>query len=208
MPMGKVLRELPTPLGSDGLGGGAWDGHCLWVCCRVLDRIFQLDPATGAVRKQFASPGAFPRGLAWDGVSLWHSDLTSAQIFQINPATGAVKQRYSAPGPAPEGLAVLGNRLLVSDSTTNLIYEVNRETGRALLSHAAPSAAPTGLAWDGASVWHVNYAGDLYQLTRTMKLKSAAATGFGNVTGVTWDGRCLWVITEGVPGHIIQATID
>lgn len=59
--------------------GLAWDGHYLWVCDRIKDEIYRVNPNSGAVVMILSSPGEYPRGLAWMDRTLWNVDY---QMYQ------------------------------------------------------------------------------------------------------------------------------
>lgn len=63
--------------------GVAWDGRALWVSDQEEDKIYRVDPLTGALLNVFNSPGTSPKGLSWDGDSLWHVDQSSNTIYKL-----------------------------------------------------------------------------------------------------------------------------
>jgi hypothetical protein len=64
--------------------GITWDGAALWVSDHQENKIYRVDPNTGALLNVFDSPGFTPRGLAWDGDSLWHVDQSSNIIYKLD----------------------------------------------------------------------------------------------------------------------------
>lgn len=64
--------------------GIAWDGRALWVSEQQEDKIYRVDPETGALLNVFNSPGSSPKGLTWDGDSLWHVDQSSNTIYKLD----------------------------------------------------------------------------------------------------------------------------
>lgn len=91
---GSVLKTLPGPSSLPAYSqnsaatnarpfGIAWDGTALWVSDHQEDKIFRVDPVTGALLNVFNSPGSTPRGLTWDGDSLWHVDQSSNTIYKL-----------------------------------------------------------------------------------------------------------------------------
>jgi len=83
MAAGDILHSFASPAGSPR--GLAWSGRSLWHADYGTDRIYELDPVTGAIRNSFASPAGSPRGLAWSGRSLWNVDYDTDTIYQLEP---------------------------------------------------------------------------------------------------------------------------
>jgi hypothetical protein len=112
---GALLATLPAPGAFPT--GIAWDGQSLWVLSKNLQTIYQVNPATGAVLKSFATPNAgpnsFPVGLGFDGSHLWSTDWQTNLANELDPATGAVLRSFVAPRGSD---AVNGNPRLSSVS--------------------------------------------------------------------------------------------
>ena len=68
--------------------GLTWDGTNLWNTNFVDDKMYKLNPATGAEISSFAGPSANPDDLAWDGTYLWSCDSATDTIYKMNATTG------------------------------------------------------------------------------------------------------------------------
>ncbi|MBU0507842.1 choice-of-anchor D domain-containing protein [bacterium] len=104
-PNDRIMRVNPATLDTlalfaapgDQPFGLAWDGTTLWNSSTDTgaDRIYRMDPATGAVLWSFvlpphqSEPSRRPRGLAWDGQYLWvlayaQSNPPTVKIFKYD----------------------------------------------------------------------------------------------------------------------------
>jgi glutamine cyclotransferase len=102
---GTVLASIPAP-GRGGDSGLAWAEGSLWVGHYRERKIYQVDPATGAVRRTIES-NRFVTGVTWVDSELWHGtwDGDDSDIRRIDPDTGAVLQRLEMPrGAGVSGL--------------------------------------------------------------------------------------------------------
>ena len=135
------------PAGQSAWVGFTTDGN-------VDDRIYQVDPNSGSVLRQFVAPDDDARGITWDGRTLWISDRASDVIYQVSPDTGTVHRAFSAPEADPRDLAWDGRTLWLVGNQHNRVYQLDPTTGTAITSFAVPSADPEGLTWDGRALWH------------------------------------------------------
>ena len=158
-----VVSSFSSP-GTDP-HGLAWDGDYLWNADNDDDKIYKINPSTGAVVDSIPSPGTDSQGLAWDGNYLWNADNDDNKIYKLNPSTGAVIDSFSSPGPNPYGLAWDGDYLWHDDSTDDKIYKLNPSTGAVIDFVSSPGRQPRGLAWDGDYMWHCDSTDDkIYKL--------------------------------------------
>jgi len=82
MALGDIIRSFASP--GTAPRGLTWDGKTLWHSDTNLNRIYQIDPITGAVINFFASPDTVPRDLAWDGKTLWVATHNLRRIYQLS----------------------------------------------------------------------------------------------------------------------------
>ena len=81
MAVGDVIKWFASP--STDPRGLTWDCKTLWHSDRFQDRIYQINPITGAVIRNFASPDLQPMGLAWDGKTLWVITDNLDRVYQL-----------------------------------------------------------------------------------------------------------------------------
>jgi glutamine cyclotransferase len=94
---GHVVASIPAP-GEGRDSGLAWAEGSLWVGQYRDRRIYQIDPATGAIRRTIES-NRFVTGVTWVDGELWHGtwDGDESDIRRIDPASGAVLERLEMP---------------------------------------------------------------------------------------------------------------
>jgi len=101
---GTVVNSIPTP--TDEVSGLAWAEGTLWVGTYKDRKIYQMDPASGAVLRTLQS-NRYVTGITWADGQLWHGtweDGTS-DLRQIDAQTGEVLHRLDMPsGSGVSGL--------------------------------------------------------------------------------------------------------
>jgi hypothetical protein len=128
---GEVTRRLPLP--ADGfISGLAWDGEALWVGARERNRIFKVDPETGAVLREIASD-RHVTGITWVNDRLWHGAAVGSfpedgmELRRLD-ADGTVAERHEVPFYV-SGLAFDGDSLLCGDCVTSTLRVVAAPQG-------------------------------------------------------------------------------
>lgn len=102
---GEVVSSIPAP-GRDGNSGLTWAEGSLWVGAYRDRRIYQLDPANGAVLRTIES-NRYVTGVTWVDGELWHGTWEEEQsdIRRIDPHSGAVLEQLQMPaGSGVSGL--------------------------------------------------------------------------------------------------------
>jgi outer membrane protein assembly factor BamB len=94
---GKVLASIPAP-GEGRDSGLTWAEGSLWVGQYRDRKIYEIDPATGAIRRTLES-NRFVTGVTWVDGELWHGTLENdeSDIRRIDPASGTVLARLEMP---------------------------------------------------------------------------------------------------------------
>jgi streptogramin lyase len=123
---GTELRRLPTPgAGASGAHGLEWIDGTLWVTVPPAATTYQLDPATGAILRQFPAPGKRPHGLAWDGDLLWVAETTDRTItgytLDGTPRRVLAMDFGPAEGPDPHGLTYHKGTFWYCDADTRCV---------------------------------------------------------------------------------------
>ena len=102
---GTVVASIPAP-GHGYDSGLAWAEGSLWVGQYRDRKIYQIDPATGALIRTIES-NRFITGVTWVDGELWHGtwEGDESEIRRINPDSGAVLERLAMPrGAGVSGL--------------------------------------------------------------------------------------------------------
>jgi glutamine cyclotransferase len=97
---GQVLATIPAP-GQGGDSGLTWAEGTLWVGQYQGRRIFQIDPATGAILRTIESD-RFVTGVTFVDGELWHGTWESddSDIRQVDLRDGRVLERLTMPAGA------------------------------------------------------------------------------------------------------------
>jgi M6 family metalloprotease-like protein len=207
-------------------GGLAFADPFLWNADAVTDMIYEVDPTTGDVVRDFAAPGPNSGDLAWDGVYLWCVDRDLLTIFKVDPVTGGIVHSVPAPGPAPFGLAWKEGKLWCTDSDRDSIYQISPLDGTVVWGVDAPGPDPSGLAYDGEFFWVADVATDsLYgleigptgaaespaRLTSDMALRNRPNPSRGEVTfsyAVKTRGNHVTLAIYDAAGARIRTLVD
>lgn len=123
---GTELARLPTPgAGKSGAHGLEWIAGKLWVTVPPSATTYALDPASGAVLRQFPAPGSRPHGLAWDGALLWVAETNHRTItgYTLDGEARRVLALEPGPdaGPDPHGLTFHNGAFWYCDAATRLV---------------------------------------------------------------------------------------
>jgi glutamine cyclotransferase len=119
---GEVLASIPAP-GKGGDSGLAWAEGSLWVGQHRDRKIYQIDPASGAIQRTIES-NRFVTGVTWVDGELWHGtwEGDESDIRRIDPQSGAVIERLQM----QQGIGVSG---LESDGA-DLFYAGGGPSGK------------------------------------------------------------------------------
>jgi outer membrane protein assembly factor BamB len=101
---GKVVGSIPSP-GHGRDSGLAWAEGSLWVGQHRDRRIYQIDPATGAILRTIES-NRLVTGVTWVDGELWHGtwEGDASELRRIDPESGAVLEELEM----PRGVGVSG----------------------------------------------------------------------------------------------------
>jgi len=94
---GRVLATIPAPGGGRD-SGLTWAEGTLWVGQYRDRKIYQIDPATGAIIRTIES-NRFVTGVTWIDGELWHGtwEGDESDLRRVDPRTGEVLQRLEMP---------------------------------------------------------------------------------------------------------------
>lgn len=190
--VGDVLKVIKTP--GPCPTGLAFDGKALWLADDETDRIYKIDPETGAVLSSFAAPGHHPEGLAWDGKFLWHIDSGEKLMYKLDPETGTALTILESNSPNPRDLAWDGEYIWIVDFKSDALLKVSTVDGMMVQTFPSPAGEPSGLAFDGRYLWVTDRNEDRIYLVNPsdgMCLSSLRSVG-PFPAGLTWGGGALW----------------
>ncbi|UCE27019.1 MAG: hypothetical protein JSW52_11830 [Candidatus Coatesbacteria bacterium] len=169
-------------------------GPFLWNADWITEKIYKINPDTGAVVSSFNAPGSWPTGLTLVGTYLWNADWGEGKIYQINPNTGAVVRSFDSPGVLPIGLAWDGACLWNVDRERDEINKIDPKTGLVINSFNSPGPSPDGLVWDGTYLWNSDWGTEeIYKIDPDT---GTVVEFFDSPevwpAGLAWDGGYLW----------------
>lgn len=157
---GTLIRSLPTP--ATNIGPVCFDGRTLWHGDWATILIYQLGIDSGVIIRSFAAIGE-PQDLAWDGKHLW---LAAAQfsLRKFDPITGTIVSTVPL-AFGIHGVTWDGKNLWVSSIGTDRIYQVDPRNGTVITSFPSLVNFAIGLAWDGRTLWSVDFLGTIRQFS-------------------------------------------
>jgi len=137
-----------------------------WVSLPETRRILELDFLTGRELFSFSSPGSGPRGLAYDKNArlLFNIDAHTLILYRLDPANGSVSETFTSPSVGPRGLTLTDDFIYIAGFTENKIFVLDRESGELIDSFNGPHLAPIGLAWEGNSLWVIDWDLQVYRM--------------------------------------------
>lgn len=125
---GSVLATIPAP-GDGGDSGLTWAEGTLWVGQYPERKIYQIDPATGAVLRVIES-NRFVTGVTWVDGELWHGtwENDESELRRIDARTGQVLESVEMPaGVTVSGLESDGeNRFFCGGGDSGKVRAVQR----------------------------------------------------------------------------------
>src|SRR5436309_12241701 len=100
IPLGGSNR-MPTMTAASSLSlpglqpcGLAWDGEAWWHSDGTAHRVYRLDPADGAVRREYEVRGAMG-GTAWGDGHVWQAIPAENRVAKLDPWSGEVVHALS-----------------------------------------------------------------------------------------------------------------
>jgi len=125
---GRVIATIPAPAGG-GDSGLAWAEGTLWVGHDRGRKIYQIDPATGAILRTIQS-NRFVTGVTWVEGELWHGtwEGEESDLRRVDPQTGDVLEQLAM--PAGTGVSGLesdgGDRFFCGGGNSGKVRAVRR----------------------------------------------------------------------------------
>lgn len=186
----KVIRKIGKTLGLTW--SLTWDGSSLWSA-DLSGTIYQLNPLTGEVIKQFLAPGPQPWGMTYDGQNLWVVDFAEKTLKKINPENGQTIQSFSTPDPEGgcKGITWDGTYLNIMGWTSSIIYQVNPSNGSVAQTISLDQGGGGGITWDGTHFW-VPSSGKIIRYDTQGHAVSWIYAASEGTWDLAWDGTYLW----------------
>lgn len=174
------IRKISQPFSSSS--GIAFVGKTLWLGGSYGQSFGSINTETWQVEKQFTQkvrpdlPGSQSySSFAFDGTNIWAAwhglayklDTSETQLLlKINPETGEIIKKFPLPaGSMPDmvhGLTFDGEKLWhIKDKKLSAIDLNGNVLSQIVLKDVK---RPSGLAWDGESLWIVEFYGKLWKL--------------------------------------------
>lgn len=176
-----AIRQISQPFSS--ASGIVFAGKTLWLGGSYGESFGSIDTETWQIEKRFVqkvSPDLSGTqsysSLAFDGTNIWTAwhglayKLPTSEtqlLLKINPETGKVIEKYPLPaGSMPDmvhGLTFDGARLWhIKDNRLSAIDLNGKVLSQFVLKDVC---RPSGLAWDGESLWIVEFYGKVWKLS-------------------------------------------
>lgn len=168
----------------------AFDGQYIWTAT-VQGMVYKLNPVTGQILKQFASPGPQPWGMTFDGEHLWIVDFAEKRISEIDPANGTELKTFPTPDPVGgcKGVAWDGTYLNIMGWTSPTIYRMDLQGNLAGTIQLDRTAAG-GIAWDGSHFWVP--AGKIFKFDTQGRAVGWIYPASEGTWDMAWNGQYLW----------------
>jgi len=200
---GDIVKSFSTQ--SNYPTGLCFDGKNLWLADRGTDKIYCLNPETGALIRQIESPAYWPMGLAWDGKYLWNADYRGrtdksedldGMIFKIDPKDGTILKTLQSPAKSPKGLTWDGKYLWCVDDKADKVIQFSQVDGTTIKSFKSPAKDPKGITFDGKYLWISDRGTDeIYMVDPKTGFVIIILDAPGNcIHGLAVDNKKLWTV--------------
>ncbi len=200
---GDIVKSFSTQ--SNYPTGLCFDGKNLWLADRGTDKIYCLNPETGALIRQIESPAYWPMGLAWDGKYLWNADYRGrtdksedldGMIFKIDPKDGTILKTLQSPAKSPKGLTWDGKYLWCVDDKADKVIQFSQVDGTTIKSFKSPAKDPKGITFDGKYLWISDRGTDeIYMVDPKTGFVIIILDAPGNcIHGIAVNNKKLWTV--------------
>ncbi|MBC7964864.1 MAG: proprotein convertase P-domain-containing protein, partial [Fuerstia sp.] len=167
---GRLIKQIPMPVGSGGDAGFAFDGTFIWYIPGGSTTLYKVDPEASAIVDSFALnfDGAFGnatrniQGLGWLNDKVYMSDTQNEEILVFDPSTRGITRTLLVGGTNGVwlGSGLTGNpennSLFVTGQipfTGNYeVYEISASSGQ-ILRRFSGDVWDTGLAVVGSELY-------------------------------------------------------
>jgi streptogramin lyase len=120
---GTGLPKFGKPTRPSGAHGLKWVDGKIWMAMPPAEKIYLIEPETGAVVRSIPGPGVRTHGLAWDNGYLWCAETIDCAIYKLDPKDGkpVAKIQLTKNDPEIHGLALHDGVFWYSDASTGWV---------------------------------------------------------------------------------------
>lgn len=207
-PFGTLVREYASvESGANGnYSGLAWVNDSLYQTFKTSQRMYQIDPETGAALGSAVTIPSNIFGITFDGTDFWGASPANptGSLVRFNFA-GQELQRFNFAGVAPNSVAWDGSVLWMVDNSAKRIDRVNPADGTIVGYVNAPNEQLDGLAFDGTSLWVNGTTTDrVYALDPTTGAVQRSFAAPGDLgLGLAIHGSSLW-LSDNLASRVFQ----
>ena len=120
---GVGMPKFGKPTRPSGAHGLKWVDGKIWMAMPPAEKIYLIEPETGAVVRSIPGPGVRTHGLAWDNSYLWCAETQDRAIYKLDPKDGTpvAKIQLTKEDPEVHGLTLRNGVLWYSDASSGWI---------------------------------------------------------------------------------------
>src|SRR5260370_19446506 len=120
---GAGMPKFGKPTRPSGAHGLKWVDGKIWMAMPPAEKIYLIEPETGAVVRSIPGPGIRTHGLAWDNGFLWCAETLDRAIYKLDAKdrTAVAKIQLQKEDPELHGLALRDGVFWYSDASIGWI---------------------------------------------------------------------------------------
>jgi len=120
---GAGMPKFGKPDRPSGAHGLKWVDGKIWMAMPPAEKIYLIEPESGAVIRSIPGPGIRTHGLAWDGRYLWCAESIDCAIYKLDPSDGRplAKIQLTKDDPEIHGLELWKGAFWYSDASSGWI---------------------------------------------------------------------------------------
>jgi len=120
---GAGMPKFGKPTRPSGAHGLKWVDGKIWMAMPSAEKLYLIEPESGAVIRSIPGPGIRTHGLAWDGANLWCVESIDCAIYKLDPSDGRplAKIQLSKDDPELHGLDLWKGAFWYSDASSGWI---------------------------------------------------------------------------------------
>ncbi len=185
-------------LGGAGASALAFGRGRLWVADPTAQRVIELDPQTGSVRRRLTLD-LRPTALAVGDGAIWVGDYTASLVEQIDTGSGETLATTHV-GNGPAALVHGAGGVWVANALDGTVSRIQPETAAVVETIPVGSGPSSLIAADG-SIWVANqYSGTVTEIDPRRNGVTATTHVGGTPASLIADGQRVWVAGGPDPG--------
>jgi hypothetical protein len=120
---GAGMPKFGKPTRPSGAHGLKWVDGKIWMAMPPAEKLYLIEPETGAALRSIPGPGIRTHGIAWDNGYLWCVETIDRAIYKLDPKDGTPLAKIQLTADAPElhGLALRDGVFWYSDASSGWI---------------------------------------------------------------------------------------